>query len=82
MEFIKKETGEMALRNLERAFKRFGNPISTDKPRPYAKNPPKPSHKYWVGTCPKCRMTMHACYYTQVGTRYMCKGCGYKEGSY
>lgn len=82
MEYIKKESGDMALKNLERAFKRFGHPTSTDKPRAYSKNPPKATHKYWVGACPKCHMMMHAAYFTQVGIRYMCKGCGFKEGAY
>lgn len=82
MEYVKKETGDMATRALERAKKRFGNPIVTDKPRPYAKNPPSSTEKYWVGLCPKCKMTMHAAYWTQSGTRYMCKGCGYLEGSF
>ncbi|MCD4785998.1 MAG: hypothetical protein K8T10_19430 [Candidatus Eremiobacteraeota bacterium] len=82
MEFIKKESGETALRVLERAIKRFGHPISTDKPRTYAKNPPKATEKYWVGVCPKCHMTMHVAYFTQIGIRYMCKGCGNKEGSF
>lgn len=82
MEFIKKESGDMAKKSLERAKKRFGDPRGTDKPRAYAKNLPVDTDKYWVGICPKCKMTMHAAYYTQIGTRFMCKSCGYLEGSY
>lgn len=82
MNYLKKETGEMARRNLERAFRRFGNPMNTDKPRSYAKHLPEVTNKYWVGQCPKCGLLMHAAYYTQVGIRYMCAGCGYLEGMY
>ena len=82
MNFIKKESGEMAKKNLERAFRTFGDPRGTDKPRPYAKNLPNPANMYWVGECPKCHNRMHAAYFTQIGIRYMCKGCGYKEGAF
>ncbi len=82
MNFLKKESGEMARKNLERAIRTFGDPRGTDKPRPYAKHPPSTSDTYWVGECPKCSGRMHAAYYTQAGIRYMCKSCGYKEGTF
>jgi len=82
MNYIKKEFGEVAINSLDRAMKRFGDARSTDRPRPYAKNLPDGSTKYWVGECPKCGGRMHAAYFTQVGIRYMCSGCGFKEGAY
>ncbi|MCE1246584.1 MAG: hypothetical protein LWY06_08070 [Firmicutes bacterium] len=82
MEFIKKEGGEAAIKALERAKKRFGDPMGTDKPRAYSKNLPRATDTYWVGVCPKCKLMMHAAFYTQLGVRYMCSGCGHKEGTY
>ena len=82
MQFIRKEKGDMARRNLERAIERFGDPMDTDKAGSYEKNLPENSEDYWMGICPECNSFMHAAYYTRVGVRYMCQGCGYKEGSY
>lgn len=82
MEYLKRERGEEANRALEKVKKIFGNPIVTDKPRPYPKMPPKPDDLYWVFVCPKCKGRMHAAYFTVKGVRYMCTLCGNLYGDY
>jgi len=76
MEYLKKERGADAKRALQRAILRFGNPIVTDKPKPYPKNPVKDEDMYWVFVCKKCSGKMHAVYVTVNGVRYMCASCG------
>jgi hypothetical protein len=78
---MKKETGAMAKKALERAFKVHGNPIVTDKETTHVKIPPKDTDLYWVMICSKCKAKMHVAYYNINGIRYMCAGCGKKEGS-